>query len=231
MRGSPGRQGGAGMASPRARAAMLERLAAKGIEDPRVLQAMDEVPRHLFVDAALVHRAYRDEVLPIGHRQTISHPLTVALMTQTMLQGREGEKPLGKVLEIGVGCGYQTAILARFAERVWGLERIAPLLQTTTRRLRGMGLWNLNLRHSDGHLGWPEPSLRFDTVLCAAAPPEEVPQPLVACLEPGGRLLIPVGAEGSQRMVLVTRAPGGELRKKTLGSAQFVPLAPGLEGR
>ncbi|MGH6692668.1 MAG: protein-L-isoaspartate(D-aspartate) O-methyltransferase, partial [Gammaproteobacteria bacterium] len=172
---------GIGMTSPRTRMRMVERLRAQGIRDEIVLAAMAELPRHVFVDDALSSRAYEDIALPLGYGQTISSPHTVARMTELARGGR----PLGKVLEIGTGCGYQTAVLGRVARRVYSMERLVALIRKARRNLREAGVTNVHLRHGDGHAGMPEVA-PFDAVVLTAAAPR-APAALLEQLEVGGR--------------------------------------------
>lgn len=214
---SADRRTGSGMTSQRTRDRLVERLRADGIQDERVLAVMARVPRHLFVDEALASRAYEDTALPIGHGQTISQPFVVARMTAALLD--EGQ--LTKVLEVGTGCGYQTAVLAHLAERVYSVECVGALLDQARRRVRGMGLSNVVFREADGRLGWPEEA-PFDAILVAAAP-RTVPAALLEQLAEGGRLVIPTGGRGVQTLHLMQRH--GEVFEDTpLEQVRFVPL-------
>ena len=191
-------------------------LVGRGIADPRVLEAMRKVPRHLFVDEALQNQAYGDHPLPIGEKQTISQPYIVALMTEALkLRGHE------KVLEIGTGSGYQTAVLAELAERVFSVERIASLSVRARDLLESLGYRNTVLRIGDGTLGWPEEQ-PFDAIVVTAGAPK-IPQPLADQLAMGGRLVGPAGDQASQELVLLERAPEG-IRKSDLGAVRFVAL-------
>jgi len=201
----------------KARDRMVEtQLVTRGIHDPRVLDAMRKVPRHLFVDEALAAQAYADHPLPIGEKQTISQPYIVALMTEAL--GLEGHE---KVLELGTGSGYQTAVLAELADRVFTIERIPSLLHRAREVLNSLGYRNVVYRVGDGTLGWPEEA-PFDAILVSAGAPR-VPQPLVDQLSMGGRLVLPVGDRRSQELILVERVPEG-IRKTTLGGCRFVDL-------
>ena len=211
---------GIGMTSQRTRERLVARLADHGIRDPRVLDAIRRVPRHLFVDEALASRAYEDIALPIGHGQTISQPWVVARMTEALLEGG----PLDKVLEIGTGCGYQTAVLSGLADRIFTVERIAPLLQATRKRLRELKVRNVNFRHSDGGWGWPEHG-PYDGILAACAP-AEVPQALIDQLAEGGRLILPVGSGEAQELWRLVRH-GDTVERHHLGAVRFVPLLSG----
>jgi len=212
---------GIGMTSQRTRERLIERLREQGIDDFAVLEVMRSTPRHLFLDEAMAHRAYEDTALPIGYQQTLSQPYVVARMTSLLLAGGS----LDRVLEIGSGSGYQTAILARLVGQVYAVERIKPLLEASRKRLRRLKLRNVRFRHGDGMLGWPEES-PFDGILCAAAP-EQVPEALLEQLAPGGRLVIPVGG-GMQYLKVITRE-GEEFRSETCDAVRFVPLRPGVQ--
>jgi protein-L-isoaspartate(D-aspartate) O-methyltransferase len=212
---------GIGMTSQRTRARMVERLRKEGIEDETVLAALGAVPRHLFVEEALATHAYEDTALPIGFSQTISKPYVVALMIQALRAGRE----LGKVLEVGTGCGYQAAVLAQVATEVYSIERIAPLLVKARANLRELRLRNLRLKHGDGNLGLPEVA-PFDSIILAAAS-ARLPQALLQQLAPGGRMILPLGSsEQVLRLVERTRAGYSET---TLDAVRFVPMLMGVE--
>jgi len=211
---------GIGMTSGRTRERLIERLRAEGIRDERVLGAMRAVPRHIFVDEALASRAYEDTALPIGAGQTISQPYIVALMTEALLDG----KRLSKVLEIGSGCGYQTAVLAQLVERVYSIERIDSLIAPARERLHALGVNNVRMRSGDGFEGWPSHA-PFDAILVAAAP-GFVPPALLEQLTVGGRMVIPIGTQGAQRLVLLVRSESG-IEDETLAHVSFVPLIPG----
>ena len=212
---------GIGMTSQRTRARMVERLRGEGITDETVLAALGSVPRHLFVEEALASRAYDDDALPISYSQTISQPYVIALMIQALRAGRE----LGKVLEIGTGCGYQAAVLAQVATEVYSMERIAPLLAKARANLRSLRLSNLRLKHGDGNLGLPE-AAPFDSIIVAAAAPQ-VPKALLQQLAPGGRLVLPVGTS-DQVLRLLERTRSG-FSETTLSAVRFVPMLTGLE--
>ena len=212
---------GIGMTSQRTRTRMIERLREQGIRDERVLTAMSAVPRHIFVGEALAHRAYEDTALPLILGQTISQPYVVARMTELLLAGRDG---LGKTLEIGAGCGYQTAVLATLTKQVYGVERLAPLLAQARDNLRQLRLGQVRLKHADGMLGLPE-AAPFDTIIVAAAA-AGVPQALLEQLAPGGRLMIPLGGI-EQALCLFERGPQGIVETRFDG-VRFVPLLPGV---
>jgi protein-L-isoaspartate(D-aspartate) O-methyltransferase len=196
---------------------MVERyLMARGIRDERVLQAMREVPRHLFVPPAMVSKAYGDSPLPIGHKQTISQPFIVAKMIEMLeLTGNE------KVLEIGTGTGYQACVLARVAAKVYSIERINDLAMKAIELVRRMRINNLSVKVFDGTYGWSEQA-PFDRIIVAAAAPE-VPEPLVQQLVRGGKMLIPLGSEGKQRLARVSKG-GTRLQIEDCGGVEFVPL-------
>lgn len=214
---------GIGMTSQRTRARMVERLREEGIRDERVLAAIAAVPRHIFVEPAVAHRAYEDTALPLILGQTISQPYVVARMIELLLSGRTG---LGKTLEIGAGCGYQAAVLAMLTRDVYAVERIAPLLDRARENLRQAGLSNIRLKHADGMRGLSE-AAPFDTIIVAAAA-SGIPQALVDQLTVGGRLMIPVGGSGEQVLCLVEKTPQG-LNEARYDAVRFVPLLPGVE--
>lgn len=213
---------GIGMTSRRTRERLIQRLMDQGIQSGKVLDAIRTIPRHLFLDEALAHRAYEDTALPIGHNQTLSQPYIVAKMTEVLLA--RGER--NKVLEIGTGSGYQTAVLASLVAKVYSVERIRPLQEKAQQRLSRLSLNNVRLRHTDGGMGWPEES-PFDGIIVTAAP-GEIPAALLSQLSPeGGRLVIPVGGRDFQDLVLVTRN-GDEYQRKVLEAVRFVPLLAGV---
>jgi protein-L-isoaspartate(D-aspartate) O-methyltransferase len=215
---------GIGMTSQRTRERMVERLREQGIKDHRVLEAMAAVPRHLFVEEALASRAYEDTALPIGFGQTISQPYVVARMIEALAAGRT----LGKVLEVGTGCGYQAAVLAHLAREVYSVERIQALLERARANLRALRLSNLRLTHGDGALGL-EKAAPFDSIVVAAAAPE-LPAALLRQLAPGGRMVLPMrspGAQrGAQRLALYERGARGII-ETVLEAVRFVPLETG----
>jgi len=199
---------------------MVERLREAGIRDEAVLGAMLEVPRHLFVDEALASRAYEDVSLPIGFGQTISQPHTVARFCEVARNGGV----LGRVLEVGTGCGYQAAVLSRLAREVYSIERIAPLLSKARVRLREIRCRNVKLKHADGQYGLPD-FAPFDAIVSAAAM-VEVPEALTSQLAVGGRLVSPVGTD-QQRLLVVVRHEDG-LEKELLDEVNFVPMVGGV---
>lgn len=199
---------------------MVERLRAGGVRDETVLAAMGEVPRHIFVDDALASRAYEDMSLPLGHGQTISHPLTVARMCELARAGQ----PLKRVLEVGTGCGYQAAVLSRIAVEVYSVERINALLeQARVRILRQLKLRNVRMKLADGCDGLAE-AAPFDAIVIAAAA-SAPPPALLEQLAPGGRMILPLGAQ-QQRLCLIERSPAG-VTEKLLEEVRFVPLRAG----
>jgi protein-L-isoaspartate(D-aspartate) O-methyltransferase len=211
---------GIGMTSMRTRTRMVERLRERGIRDEVVLDVMGSVPRHLFVDEALASRAYDDVSLPLGFGQTISAPYTVARMTEALRGGGD----LDKVLEVGTGCGYQTAVLARLAREVYSVERIGELNARARRALREVRVTNIRLKHGDGSLGIPE-AAPFDGIIVTAAV-THVPKALLEQLAPGGRMAVPIGSQ-EQVLHLFERTDEG-VTETTLESVKFVPLLPGV---
>jgi len=216
-----GNRAGIGMTSARTRERLIQRLRDQGIVNASVLDQIRNVPRHLFVDEALATRAYEDTALPIGHGQTISQPFVVARMTEAMI---EAGTP-GKVLEIGTGCGYQTAVMSPLVRFIYSIERIGALQERARQRLRELNIGNVHLRHGDGFQGWSGHA-PYDAILMAAAP-LAIPDVLFSQLAPGGRLIAPVGPEGRQQLLRITRR-GEEFHKETLGLVSFVPLLKGL---
>ena len=212
---------GIGMTSQRTRDRMVARLRERGIRDEVVLAAMSVVPRHLFVEEALASRAYEDTALPIGFEQSISQPFVVALMIEAARAGRS----LGRVLEVGTGCGYQAAVLAQIAREVYSIERIAGLLEKARANLRELRLSNLRLVHGDGTRGLPEVA-PFDAIIIAAAAPQ-LSEALRAQLTPGGRLIAPVGAQ-DQALCLIERTKSG-FGEQWLDPVHFVPMRMGKQ--
>lgn len=216
---------GIGMTSQRTRVRMVERLRESGIRDEKVLAAMGAVPRHVFVEPALAHRAYEDTALPLGFQQTISQPYVVARMIELLRDG--GRRELGKTLEIGAGCGYQAAVLGVLSKQVYAVERIAPLLAKARQNLRELRLTHVRLKHADGMLGLPE-AAPFDTIIVAAAA-ARVPQALLQQLAPGGRLILPLASSGSEQVLsLIERGEQGFVETR-YDAVRFVPLLPGTE--
>jgi protein-L-isoaspartate(D-aspartate) O-methyltransferase len=217
---------GIGMTSARTRDRLVQSLREQGIVDARVLELIRNLPRHIFVDEALSSRAYENTALPIGWGQTISQPYIVARMTEALLQGWPSGKLLGKVLEIGSGCGYQTAMLSPFVERIYAIERVEPLVKRAKQNLGELGIRNVRLKHGDGFKGWPTQA-PFDAIMVAAAP-LSLPESLVQQLAVGGRLIVPVGPEGQQQLMRFIRRENGGVHKELLGPVAFVPLLTGV---
>ncbi|MFF7708027.1 protein-L-isoaspartate(D-aspartate) O-methyltransferase [Pseudomonas sp. NPDC007930] len=209
------------MTSQRTRERLIQRLYEEGITDSRVLDVIRRTPRHLFVDEALAHRAYENTALPIGNNQTISQPYMVARMSELLLAAG----PLDKVLEIGTGSGYQTAVLAQLVERVFSVERIKLLQDRAKERLQGLNLRNVVFRWGDGWEGWQ--ALAPYNAIIVTAVAADVPQALLDQLAPGGRMVIPVGAGEVQQLLLIVREDDGSYTRHTLGSVRFVPLLNG----
>ena len=207
---------GIGMTSQRTRDRLIRRLRDEGIRDERVLDVMSQIPRHIFVDEALASRSYEDTALPIGHGQTISQPYIVARMTELLLESGSYQR----VLEVGTGSGYQTAILSPFVEQVFTVERIAPLLEQAKEKHKALGLTNIRYSLSDGSWGWPQHA-PFDVIIATAAP-EEIPPELPEQLAEGGRLIIPHG--GAQQRLSVIDRDGDTFVTTDLDMVSFVPL-------
>lgn len=220
MNGPAGMRG-VGMTSERTRARMVARLRAQGIKNEQVLMALGIVPRHIFVEPAMAHRAYEDTALPLILGQTISQPYIVARMIELLLENRSG---LGKTLEVGAGCGYQAAVLAQLTREVYGVERLAQLLARARENLKALRLTRVRLKHGDGMMGLPE-AAPFDSIIVAAAA-AAVPQALKEQLAVGGRLVIPVGS-ASQSLVVVERTALG-WKEACFEAVRFVPLLPGV---
>jgi protein-L-isoaspartate(D-aspartate) O-methyltransferase len=214
------RLSGIGMTSMRTRDRLVQRLREQGIANLAVLERIRNVPRHIFVDEALGSRAYEDTALPIGFGQTISQPYIVARMTEALLEGGAAET----VLEVGTGCGYQTAVLAPLVTHLYTIERIEPLLARARERLKELGIRNVRFRHGDGSLGWKSHA-PYDGILVAAAP-LTVPDALLQQLKVGGRLVVPIGPEGEQQLVRLTRREQ-RVEREPLGPVAFVPLLGG----
>ena len=210
---------GIGMTSQRTRERLIQRLVDQGVSNMAVLDVIRTTPRHLFLDEAMAHRAYEDVALPIGFQQTLSQPYIVARMTELLL----GAGPLQRVLEIGTGSGYQTAVLAQLVGEVYSVERIKALQQKARQRLRQLKLRNVHMNHADGSMGWAERG-PFDGIMATAAP-ERIPEDLLQQLAPGGRLVIPVGGK-SQHLQVVTRTHEG-FETEIVEAVHFVPLRPG----
>ena len=211
---------GIGMTSQRTRERLIGRLMEQGIKNHRVMDVMRTTARHIFLDEALSHRAYEDVALPIGYGQTISQPYIVARMTEALVNTGE----VNRVLEIGTGCGYQTAVMAHLSKEVYSVERIRPLLERARKNLKVLDIRNVELKHADGSLGWPEKG-KFDAIIKTAAP-QQVPNDLLEQLAEDGRLIIPVGGEAGQELRLITRR-GDEYTIEVLSKVRFVPLLAG----
>ena len=212
---------GVGMTSQRTRDRMVGRLADQGITNIQLLDVMRNTPRHLFIEEALSHRAYEDAALPIGKNQTISQPYVVALMTQLLL----ASGPIDSVLEVGTGCGYQTAILAQLVKRVCTIERILSLQESAEQRLRELEFRNIEYAHGDGYQGW-RARAPFDAIIITAAP-RAIPEMLIDQLALGGKMVLPVGDEKDQNLQVLTRTEGG-YEVEPLMPIRFVPLQPGV---
>ena len=211
---------GLGMTSSRVRDNLIQDLRRQGVRDERVLEAMTRIERHQFVEEALKSEAYKNRALPIGHAQTISQPYIVALMTEAVLGGGSPKR----ILEVGTGSGYQTAVLSVLVETVFTVERIRALTETARTRLSGLGYKNIHFGYADGTLGW-SPYAPFDGIVVTAGG-AEIPAALIDQLAPGGRLVIPVGPPGAQSLRLVERTRRGPV-EQDLGAVSFVPLLTG----
>jgi protein-L-isoaspartate(D-aspartate) O-methyltransferase len=209
---------GIGLTSQRQRDRMVQSLIQSGLSDVRVIQAMRTTPRHLFVDEALASRAYEDTALPIGFGQTISQPSVVAMMTQALLNGHQPKR----VLEIGTGSGYQSAILSQLVPLLWTVERLKSLQDRAHLVLQRLGLRNIRYRHTETELGWCD-AAPFDAILSAAAP-ADVPESLIEQLAIGGRLVIPIGGNYQTQQLLVIDKTANGIKKQVLGNVLFVPL-------
>jgi protein-L-isoaspartate(D-aspartate) O-methyltransferase len=214
------RLSGIGMTSQRTRLRMIERLRVQGIVDEAVLNVMNEIPRHIFIEEALASRAYEDFALPLGFGQTISQPYVVARMTELLT----ADKPLGRVLEIGTGCGYQTAILSKLVTEVYSVERLLPLLALARKNLRELRITNIRLKHADGHIGIPE-AAPFDAILVTAAA-THVPEALKEQLAVGGKMVVPMGTR-QQHLCVIERTARG-FSESRLDAVKFVPMLSGL---
>ncbi len=212
---------GIGMTSARTRDRLVQRLRDQGIKNVEVLDRVRNIPRHIFVDEALSSRAYEDTALPIGFGQTISQPYIVAKMTESLLDG----PPLQNVLEVGTGCGYQTAILSGLVGKIATIERLEPLVKRAKERLKELGIKNVKFRHGDGTAGWATHG-PYDGILVAAAP-LRIPEALLEQLAVGGRMLMPVGPEGKQELVRFTKREQ-KVDRQSLGPVAFVPLLGGV---
>ena len=213
---------GIGMTSQRTRDRLADKLVDMGIKSNAVLDVIRKTPRHLFVDEALASRAYENTALPIGFSQTISQPYIVAKMTEALIKDRQ----LENVLEVGTGCGYQTVVMAQFVKRIYTVERINGLLIRARERFQKLGYTNIRTKHADGNIGWPTHA-PFDGIIVAAAP-IGVPDALREQLAINGRLIIPVGGSGDQKLLLITRREDG-YEEEVIDSVSFVPMLGGLD--
>ncbi len=211
---------GIGMTSARTRDRLVQRLVEQGIRSPEVLERIRNVPRHLFVDEALASRAYEDTALPIGLGQTISQPFVVAKMTEALLADFDGQT----VLEIGTGCGYQTAVMSPLVKKIYTVERLPEMLRKTKQRLWQLDIYNVQFRPGDGWEGWPKYGPYDGIIVTAAAP--ELPEKLLQQIASGGRMVIPVGPSGCQELLLVKRM-NDHFENVSLGAVSFVPLVHG----
>ena len=215
--------GGIGMTSQRTRERLIQRLVDQGIDNLHVLDVIRNTPRHLFLDEALSHRAYEDTALPIGHKQTLSQPYIVARMTELLLS----RGPLDKVLEIGTGSGYQTAVLAQLVGKVYSVERIKPLLVRSRELLRRLGYRNVSVSLSDGGFGWADYA-PYNGIISTAAP-ETLPEGLLRQLAPDGILVIPIGPDGRQELRVITReGDSNNFAEEVIEPVRFVPLLSGV---
>ncbi len=212
---------GIGMTSARTRQRLIDRLIKQGIINKRVLDVIEKVPRHSFVDEALSSRAYEDTALPIGFGQTISQPYIVALMTELLVSLLPESGKFNRLLEIGTGCGYQAAILSSFANEVFSIERIKPLFHKSRQNLLKAGIKNVSLRLADGNLGWNNKS-PFQGIIVAAAP-LKIPKDLLMQLDDGGRIIAPIGDEKDQVLVCISRK-GNNFDSESICPVKFVPL-------
>jgi protein-L-isoaspartate(D-aspartate) O-methyltransferase len=216
-----------GFTSLRAKQQMIQLLLEMGIKDFRVLDAISQVPRHIFLDEALWSRAYENRALTIGYKQTISQPYIVAKMTEHLIShtSKRG-KVMNKILEIGSGCGYQSAVLSYFAKEIFAVERVKPLVLKSRENLRELQIRNILVKHADGFEGWGE-DFKFDGIICAAAP-RQYPEELMDLLEINGKLVIPVGLEGHQKLYVITKTSDTEHEEVIYEDVAFVPMLPGI---
>ena len=212
---------GIGMTSERTRLRMIERLRNKGVHDERVLTAMQNIPRHLFIDEALSHRAYEDTALPIQFGQTISQPLVVAQMTTAIINPTVPKR----VLELGTGSGYQAAVLSQLVDAVFSIERIDKLTRSSRRRFIRQGYSNIRCKTGDGFEGWPSEA-PFDAIICTAAP-EQIPLDLLDQLTEDGKMVLPVGDDKRQKLIAIKKTATGYAQEE-LGDVIFVPLLEGV---
>ena len=201
---------------------VADQIEGRGIRNTDVLRAMRATPRHLFVPLEIRPEVYQDRPLPIGYQATISQPYIVALMTELLAPAKNH-----RVLEIGTGSGYQAAVLSQLAARVYSIEIVPELAQSATRTLRDLGYANVQVRHGDGYKGWPEQA-PFDRIILTAAPPE-IPEPLIAQLAKGGRLVAPVGPLREQDLIVIEKKPDGSVQRRSMGGVRFVPMRSGAK--
>ena len=210
----------------RVREEMIENLLNMGIKDFRVLDAISQVPRHIFVDEALWSRAYENRSLTIGYKQTISQPYIVAKMTELLISHTKARgKILNNVLELGTGCGYQTAVLSYFSENIYSIERIKPLVSKARENLNELKIRNVELIHGDGFVDWDNKK-KYDGVICAAAP-REYPHDLVDNLNVSAKIVIPVGSSKSQKLNVINKISNEEIEQDLYDDVSFVPMLPG----
>ncbi len=214
---------GIGMTSKRTRDRLVDRLKSEGIQNSEVLEVIAQLPRHIFVEEALASRAYEDTALPIGHGQTISQPYIVARMTEIAIS----HGACSSVLEIGTGCGYQTAVLSHFFDKVYSLERISALLDGARKRFAELSLRNIRARFTDGGEGWSRYA-PFDAIIVTAAP-EEIPEDLLSQLSIGGRLIVPVGKDNRQILARVDRESETRYVREDIEKVSFVPMLGGVK--
>ncbi len=215
-------QSGIGMTSQRTRERLAQRLKSEGIQNPQILDLITTTPRHLFVDEAISHRAYEDTALPIGMGQTISQPFIVARMTELLIE----TGAMDRVLEIGTGSGYQTAVLSKVFKEVYTIERINGLQKFAQQRFRNLKLFNITCRHGDGLKGWPEKA-PFDAIIVTAAP-EHIPSQLMEQLKEGGRMIVPVGPQGGLQKLTLLQKLDSKMTEILLDDVKFVPLISGV---
>ncbi|WP_251359386.1 protein-L-isoaspartate(D-aspartate) O-methyltransferase [Kangiella sp. TOML190] len=216
------RLSGIGMTSQRTRSRLVQWLLDEGIQNQQVLTTVEATPRHLFIDEGLSHRAYENTALPIGEGQTISQPYIVARMTELLLETGASDK----VLEIGTGCGYQTAILAKLCKTVFSVERIRKLHMQARKTLKGLNLHNIQLLFADGFNGWQQ-NAPFDGIIVTAAP-AQIPEKLLLQLADGGRMIIPVGSQEAEQELYLVERQGDKFRKTFIEKVKFVPLVGGV---
>lgn len=214
---------GIGMTSQRTRGRLVQWLTEQGVKHNDVLRIMEETPRHLFVDEGLSHRAYENTALPIGDGQTISQPYTVARMTEILLQTGK----VDKVLEIGTGCGYQTAVLAKLCKTVFTVERIRQLHMKARKTLSALNLHNIQFLFADGFNGWQQ-NAPYDGIIVTAAP-SQIPESLILQLADGGRLIIPVGSQENEQKLYLIERQGDKVRQTFVENVKFVPLVGGVK--